>query len=189
MNQMILICDVCLHLLISPEAELCADCVWDLEVQSVAIIPLGQDKFSFSSNATGQVLCTLIKTSSFERTEEEIYCALEKTTFVTAFQCWKLQFRSRRPLCSCSDVTLLIAVPHCLAAGTSCTVQAPFSLRPFQHRAVWRTEDVGEWGKWGSKSFCWAFRVTALSLLIISLLEKPTTLSCVWPEFLPVSCD
>lgn len=59
-------------------------CVWDLE--AVDIMPLEQEEFAFLSNVTGHVLCTLIKILSFERTEEEIYCALEKTTFVNAFQ-------------------------------------------------------------------------------------------------------
>lgn len=79
-------------------------CVWDLEIESVAIIPLGREEFAFSPNVTGHVLCTLIKKSSFERAEEEIYCSLEKTTFVNAFQYWKLRFRTRGPLCPCSDV-------------------------------------------------------------------------------------
>lgn len=157
-------------------------CVWDLE--SVAIIPLGQDEFAFSSNVTGHVLCTLIKTSSFERTEEEIYCALEKTTFVNAFSIGNYSSEAEG---LCARALMSDSFDGFGSLSACCNFlpcSGLISLWPFQHRAEDR--GCGGVGQEGLGVPLLSFSMTARSLLMISFLENPTTLSYVWPEFLPV---
>lgn len=93
-------------------------------------------------------------------------------------------FKMRRPLCSCSNVI------NSFDCFDSLSVFCSFvsSSGPYFHYALSIIEqsakNIGQWNKLCCKSFCWSFTMTIVLLLRITLVEKPTLLSCVQPGVL-----